>query len=86
MCTKMKGDPTMDGNTRSLIVSATALAAGFCAGLGTGVLFAPYSGSRTRRQLRNFAEDKVKDTGEAVDEIIDRGKRFGSRTLGVIRD
>jgi len=28
----------------------------------------------------------VEDTGEAVDEIIDRGKRFGSRTLGVIRD
>jgi len=86
MCTKMKGDPTMTGNTRSLIVSATALAAGFCAGVGTGILIAPKSGARTRRDLRNFAEDMVEDTGEAVDEIIDRGKRFGSRTLGVIRD
>ena len=66
----------MNGNARSLIVSATALTAGFCFGLGTGVLFAPYSGARTRRHLRNFTEDAVEDTVEAVDEIIDRGKRM----------
>ena len=76
----------MNGNARSLIVSATVLAAGFCAGIGTGILIAPQSGARTRRDLRNFAEDKVDDTVKAVDAIIDRGKRFGSRTLGVIRD
>ena len=66
----------MTGNTRALIVSATALAAGFCAGVGTGILIAPKSGARTRRDLRNFAEDMAEDTAEAVDEIIDRGKRW----------
>jgi gas vesicle protein len=50
------------------------------------MLIAPHSGARTRRDLRNFAEDMAEDTAEAVDEIIDRGKRFGSRTLGMIRD
>ncbi|HKC94208.1 MAG TPA: YtxH domain-containing protein [Nitrospira sp.] len=65
----------MNGNTRSLIVSATALAAGFCAGIGTGLLFAPHSGARTRRHLKSFAEDMVDDTAEAVDKVIERGRR-----------
>ena len=68
----------MTGNTRALIVSATALAAGFCAGVGTGILIAPKSGARTRRDLRNFAEDMAKDTAEAVDKVIEQGKRFTS--------
>ena len=66
----------MTGITRSLIVSATALAAGFCGGIGTGLLFAPKSGARTRRDLRNFAEDMAEDTAEAVDKAIQQGKRF----------
>jgi gas vesicle protein len=73
----MKGDTTMlNDNTRSLIVGASALAIGFCVGAGTGLLFAPHSGARTRRHLKSFADDMVEDTAEAVDKVIDQGKRF----------
>ena len=69
----------LDDNARSLIiVGASALAIGFCVGAGTGVLFAPHSGARTRRHLKSFAEDMAKDTAEAVDKVIDQGKRFTS--------
>ena len=72
----MKGDTAMmNDNARTLIVSATALGIGLCVGVGTGILIAPHSGARTRRHLRNFTEDMAEDTAEAVDEIIDRGKR-----------
>jgi gas vesicle protein len=73
----MKGDTAMlNDNTRSLIVGASALAIGLCVGVGTGLLFAPQSGARTRRHLRSFAEDMVEDTAEAVDKVIEQGKRF----------
>jgi hypothetical protein len=75
-CNKMKGDTTMtNGNARFLIVGATALMTGFCIGVGAGVLFAPYSGARTRRHLRGFAEDMVEDRAEVVDKVIERGRR-----------
>ena len=66
----------MNDNARTLIVGATALGIGFCVGAGTGLLFAPHSGARTRRQLRSFAEDMAEDTAKAVDKVIDQGKRF----------
>jgi len=66
----------MNGNTRSLIVGATALVTGLCVGIGTGILVAPHSGARTRRHLRSFAEDMVEDTVDAVDEVIERGRRL----------
>ena len=66
----------MNDNARSLIVGETALVTGLCVGVGAGVLFAPYSGARTRRHLRGFAEDAVEDRAEAVDKIIERGKRL----------
>lgn len=66
----------MNDNVRSLIVGATALVTGLCVGVGASVLFAPYSGARTRRHLRGIAEDVVEDRAEAVDKIIERGKRL----------
>ena len=66
----------MHDNARSLIVGATALVTGLCVGVGAGVLFAPHSGARTRRYIRSFAEDMVEDTVEAVDKIIERGRRL----------
>ena len=76
-CNKMKGDTAMlNDNARTLIVGATALGIGFCVGVGTGILIAPHSGARTRRQLRSFAEDKAKDTADAVEKVIERGRHF----------
>lgn len=65
----------MHDNARSLIVGTTAFVTGLCVGVGTGVLFAPHSGARTRRHLRSFAEDMAEDTAEAVDKVIERGRR-----------
>jgi gas vesicle protein len=64
----------MNDNARLLIVGSTALVIGLCVGVSAGVLLAPYSGARTRRQLRSFAEDMVEDGAEAVDKVIQRGK------------
>jgi gas vesicle protein len=73
----MKGDTAMlNDNARSLIVGASALAIGFCVGVGTGILIAPHSGARTRRDLKSFADRMAEDTAEAVDKVIDQGKRF----------
>jgi len=66
----------MNNNKRSLIVDASALVTGFCVGAGRGVLFSPHSGARTLRRLRSFAEDMAEDTAEAVDDVIERGKRL----------
>jgi len=73
----MKGDTAMmNDNARSpLIVGATALVTGLCVGVGAGILFAPHSGARTRRHLRSFAEDRVEDTVEIADKVIERGRR-----------
>jgi gas vesicle protein len=66
----------MNDNARYLIVGASALVTGFGVGVGMGLLFAPHSGARTRRQLRSLAEDMVEDTAEAVDKVIEKGRRF----------
>ena len=66
----------MNNNTQYLTVGATALAIGLCVGVGTGILFAPHSGARTRRRLRSFAEDMAEDTAEAVDGVMERGRRL----------
>jgi gas vesicle protein len=73
----MKGDTTMmNDHAGSLILGATAFVTGLCVGVGTGVLIAPQSGARTRRRLKSFAEDVAEDTAEAVDEVIERGRRL----------
>jgi len=73
----MKGDTAMiNDNARSLIVGISALAIGFCAGVGTGLLIAPHSGARTRQHLKSFADGMAKDTAEAVDKVIERGRRL----------
>lgn len=66
----------MGNNTQSLTVGAAALVIGICVGVGTGILFAPHSGARTRRRIKGFAEDIVEDTAEAVDGVIERGRRL----------
>ena len=66
----------MNDNARSLVVGAMTLVAGFCVGVGTGVLFAPHSGVRTRRHISSFAEDMAEDTAEAIDKVLEQGRRL----------
>lgn len=73
----------MEENNRALVFGAIAFFSGVMIGLGTGVLLAPQSGERTRRQLHNMALDAqedaeivVKDTKDAVSGWIEKGKKF----------
>ena len=61
---------------QSLMIGTTAAFTGFCFGIGTGLLLAPHSGARTRRQLKHFTEDMIDDTKEALEEVLDRGKHL----------
>lgn len=61
---------------QSLRICTTALLTGFCFGLGTGLLFAPHSGARTRRWLTNVTEDVIENTREVIDEAMYTGKHL----------
>lgn len=59
--------------------------AGMAVGVGTGLLIAPESGVRTRRRLRNYAEDLGDQITDLADEakikvgkFVDRGKELVS--------
>lgn len=56
---------------------------GMAVGAGTGFLFAPASGAKTRRRLMTMAEDLGERVNEVatdarwrVDRVIERGKRL----------
>ncbi|MCZ6799559.1 MAG: YtxH domain-containing protein [Nitrospirae bacterium] len=72
----------MDNDTRCLMFAAISFFSGLVIGLGTGLLLAPQSGTRTRRHLRTMMDDVGEMAGEfmddaidKVDDIVDRGKK-----------
>jgi len=74
-------DRAMIDGTRGIGMSTTTFFAGLLAGIGAGLLLAPQSGARTRRQLENLAKDLQEDTshmlGDAktsIGKVIDQGK------------
>ena len=78
----------MDSDTRVLMFGGLALVTGILLGTGLGLLLAPQSGKRTRRQLKNYLDDTTDRLNDLADETKDRmsdyvekGKRFvGERT------
>jgi gas vesicle protein len=73
----------MDNDTRFIIFGGLALITGIVLGTGLGMLLAPQSGARTRRQLRNMVEDATERVGEfaddakdTVNEAVERGRKF----------
>ena len=73
----------MDNDTRYIIFGGIALITGILLGTGLGMLLAPQSGSRTRRQLRNMMEDASERVSEFADDakdtmqdMVGRGKKF----------
>jgi len=73
----------MDTDTRYVLFGGLAFITGLVLGTGMGVLMAPQSGTRTRRKIRGFAEDAgervtelKEDARDAVDHLMERGKRF----------
>ena len=73
----------MDNDTRLVLFGGLALITGVILGTGLGMLLAPQSGARTRRQLRNMVEDATERVGEMADDaketvndVVERGRKF----------
>jgi gas vesicle protein len=73
----------MNDQAQTAVVASLTFVIGLLAGIGTGLLLAPQSGARTRRQIRSLAEDfgerageMAEDAKDAVQGAIDRGKQF----------
>jgi gas vesicle protein len=80
----------MTQETRTAVIGGATFIVGLAVGAAAGLLFAPHSGTRTRRLIRNFAEDMAEDIGEraedfrdearrAVHRVTDQGKEFMER-------
>jgi gas vesicle protein len=63
--------------TRAIMYGGMAFLAGFVLGVGTGVVLAPQSGARTRRQLQNWAED----IGERASAMAEDAKQAATKIL-----
>lgn len=80
----------MTQETRTAVIGGATFIIGLAMGAAAGLLLAPHSGTRTRRLIRNFAEDVAEDLGEraedfrhearrAVHRVADQGKEFMER-------
>ena len=75
----------MTNGTTSGWVTVGTFIVGFAAGLGAGMLTAPQSGAKTRRQLHNLANDLEEQTGHIVDDAkasLGRAIQIGKRLVG----
>lgn len=73
----------MDSDSRVLLFGGLTFVTGVLLGTGLGLLLAPQSGRRTRRQLKNYIDDTTDRLNDFADETKDRmsqyvekGKRF----------
>ena len=73
----------MDSDTRVILCGGLALVTGILLGTGLGLLMAPQTGRRTRRQIKNYLHDTSErmndladDTRDRMSDFIDKGKQF----------
>jgi hypothetical protein len=73
----------MDSDTRVILCGGLALFTGILLGTGLGLLMAPQTGRRTRRQIKNYLHDTsdrfydlADESKDRMSEFMDKGKRF----------
>jgi len=64
----------MEKDNEAVALATTIFVAGFFLGVGTGILLAPYPGSRTRQRLQNVAQDLVGDATKSLEGMLEKGK------------
>ncbi len=76
-------EKAMTHETSCTWVSTTTFIVGLATGISAGLLLAPQSGARTRRQLHNLAHDLEEQTGHfvgdakaSIGKVIEHGKRL----------
>ena len=73
----------MDSDTRVILCGGLALFTGVLLGTGLGLMMAPQTGRRTRRQIKNYLNDTsdrmndfADDTKDRMSDFMDKGKRL----------
>ncbi len=73
----------MDSDTRVILCGGLAMVTGILLGTGLGLLMAPQTGRRTRRQIKNYIHDTTDrmndmagETRDRMSDFVDKGKRF----------
>jgi len=73
----------MDSDTRVILCGGLALFTGILLGTGLGLLMAPQTGRRTRRQIKNYLHDTsdrfydlADESKDRMSDLMDKGKRF----------
>ncbi len=73
----------MDSDTRVILCGGLAMITGILLGTGLGLLMAPQTGRRTRRQIKNYLHDTTDrmndmagETKDRMNDFMDKSKRF----------
>ena len=82
----MRKEHLMDSDTRVLLFGGLAFVTGVLLGTGLGLLMAPQSGRRTRRQLKNYLDDTTDRFNEFADETKDRMSDFVEKGKKFVED
>ena len=65
---------------------AIGLIAGAVVGAGLGILYAPQSGRKTRKDIRDKAED-ISDTVKGkADEIVDNAEKYRRKVMSAVKE
>ncbi|WP_447969206.1 YtxH domain-containing protein [Nitrospira sp. M1] len=79
----------MESESRCMLFASMSFLTGLVLGLSSGLLYAPQSGTRTRRKIKHMIDDAndqgeewVDDTKGSVSDLMKRGKKIvGERNV-----
>jgi len=76
----------MDSDTRVILCGGLALFTGILLGTGLGLLMAPQTGRRTRRQIKNYLNDTSGRINDFADDTRDRMSDFMDKSKQLVED